>query len=117
MRCKKMFENREQCVQFVKKYALGFKRVGVTADNLWHMSRHADIVCRYTHTESGKVTEQKTETVSVQNYANVISSVPFFADRVQKTNTPFGKIGTVFTAHNPYADETVKREFFISYKD
>lgn len=112
-----MLENREQYVQFVKKYAPGFRRVGVTSDDLWHMSRHAVIVCRYTRTENGKIVEQKTEEVTVQNYANVISSVPFFADRVQKTSTPFGKIGTVFVAHNPYADEAVKREFFISYKD
>lgn len=112
-----MFKNRAECEQFVQKYAPGFKRVGVTADILWSMCRHADIVCTYTRKENGKVTEQKTEAVSVQNYANVISSVPYFADRVQKSYTPFGKIGTTFTAKNPYADETVKREFMITYKD
>ena len=104
-------------MQFARKYRDECKRASVTGSVLWEMEKHADIVCKYTLTVDGVISEQKTETVTAEHYANVVSSLGFFGDRVQKTNTPFGKIATTFTARCPFADQVAKRVYTITYKD
>lgn len=111
-----MFDNWKSCSSFVQKYRAGFSRCNVTANTLWELNAHAEIYCTYTRRENGKIVQQHRETVSAETYANVCSSVPCFANRVQKSYTPFGYIATRFTARSPYDDTTVVRSFEIYCK-
>lgn len=107
----------EDCTKYVRNYSSCFSRCNVTADTLWSMSRNAEIICEYTHKDGKKIIEQKTEAVSAEHYANVISSIGFFHDRVSKCYTPFGYIATEFRAKNPYDGSDYSRIYRITYKE
>lgn len=95
----------------VALYRNSFKKCNVTASTLCNLQSNYTITEKLTRKEGRKITQQKTENVSAEYFAYVIASVGFFHDRVEKAYTMPGYLSVKFTAKNPYANESVIREY------
>lgn len=105
----------QEFYQLVSSYKKSFDKCNVTASRLMDLQNNYTITETYTHKAGRKVIEKKTENVTAEFYANVISGCSFFNDRVSKAYTMAGYIAVRFSAKNPYANETVIREYTFTY--
>ena len=101
--------------ELVNRYPRCFKRANVSVCTLEQIGKHCTITETHTRRDDGKITEKKTETVSAEYYAYVISSIEFFMDRIAKSMTPYGRIATKFTTTSPDGRSKITREYEITY--
>ena len=101
---------------FVHRYPTEFKKARVTASTLDDLERNYDIVQTVTMKENGKTVSTETKSVSAEHYANVISGIAFFNDRLTIGCTQAGYIATRFSAKSPDGITRCIREFTFTYK-
>ena len=100
---------------FVRRYPKEFKRAQVTAGMLDDLNRNYTIMQKITMKEGRKVTSVTTEEVSADYYANVISAIGFFNDRVTIGICPAGYLASRFSALSPDGITRCIREFTFTY--
>lgn len=100
----------------ISRYNKEFKKCNVSASKLCELQECYIITEKYTKKDGRKVTEQEEKTVSAEWYANVISSIGFFHDRVEKGYAMPGYLALRFTTKNPYTNERIIREYSFQPK-
>lgn len=100
----------------IYRYKSSFKKCNVNASKLCELQECYTITEKKIVKHGRKITSQEEEIVSAEYYANVISSIGFFHDRVEKAYAMPGYLAVRFTAKNPYSDERVIREYTFQPK-
>lgn len=108
--------NYYEFCDIVARYPKEFKKTGVTASILADLEDRYVITEIYVNERAGRETETKTRTITAEQYANSITGISFFHDRVTKGYTFAGNIAVKLTAKNPYEKQTVTRYYKISKK-
>ena len=100
----------------VYRYNKEFKKCNVNASKLCELQEHYTITEKCTKKDGRKIVEQNEKVISAEWYANVITGIGFFHDRVEKAYTMPGYLAVRLTAKNPYSDERVIREYTFQPK-
>lgn len=100
----------------IYRYKSSFRKCNVNASKLCELQECYTITEMYTKKDGRKIVDQEEKEVSAEYFANVISSVGFFHDRIERAYAMPGYIAVRFTAKNPYSNERVIREYSFQPK-
>lgn len=100
----------------VYRYNKEFKKCNINASKLCELQEHYTITEKYTKKDGRKIITQNEKVISAEWYANVITGIGFFHDRVEKAYTMAGYLAVRLTAKNPYSNERVIREYSFQPK-
>jgi len=102
--------------EMTKRYNKHFKRCNVSANTLYTLQNHYAIIETVTRYENRKQVEQIKKEVNAEYYANGISAIGFFKDRITKSYCSIGFIMSALSCKNPNGNETIKREYEFIYR-
>jgi len=102
--------------EIVNRYPKEFKKAGVNANILGDLDRNYEITESVTELNGRKVVFSTTNTINAEYYANSISAIGWFKDRVTRSYTMAGYIATRLSALSPDKKTRIVREYRFNYK-